>query len=265
MRFFLIILILFSTTFPVFVSAKVLISEIMYAPNEGVAHEWFEIFNNGASEVDITDWRFNDGSNHVFGKPPKNGGQGSLIIPSGAYAIVAKEADTFLSAHYGFSNTVIDGSFSLTDTGDTLLLIDGDGVTVDTVSYDENAGARKNELSLQLIDGTWTPSAPTPGVGVLPLPQEQEQEEDQSESSSSSTSTGGGSPVEPQIFAYINSSGEEDSAELTDVLKTRIDTLDFSQLENFNFVECFVNTACPRLIDDYDKFHKAILNIDYIK
>jgi len=40
------------------------------------------------------------------------------------------------------------------------------------------------------------------------------------------------------------------------------ETLDFSQLENFPFIECYVNTACPRLMDDYDKFTKPLINID---
>jgi 2-(3-amino-3-carboxypropyl)histidine synthase len=39
------------------------------------------------------------------------------------------------------------------------------------------------------------------------------------------------------------------------------DTIDFSQLENFTFVECFVNTACNRLIDDWEKFPKPVINI----
>ncbi len=38
------------------------------------------------------------------------------------------------------------------------------------------------------------------------------------------------------------------------------DTLDFSQLENFPFIDCFVNTACPRIIDDYSKFPKPVVN-----
>jgi 2-(3-amino-3-carboxypropyl)histidine synthase len=41
--------------------------------------------------------------------------------------------------------------------------------------------------------------------------------------------------------------------------------IDFSQLENFNFVECWVNTACPRIgIDDIDKFQKPVVNLDDI-
>jgi 2-(3-amino-3-carboxypropyl)histidine synthase len=42
-------------------------------------------------------------------------------------------------------------------------------------------------------------------------------------------------------------------------------TLDFSQLENFNFIGCFVNTMCPRIASD-DAFHltKSIINYDAI-
>lgn len=43
------------------------------------------------------------------------------------------------------------------------------------------------------------------------------------------------------------------------------DTLDFSQLENFPFIQCFVNTACTRLIDDHAKFPKPMVNIDAIE
>ena len=42
------------------------------------------------------------------------------------------------------------------------------------------------------------------------------------------------------------------------------DTLDFSQLENFPFIDCFINTACPRMIDDYDKFPRPVVNYEFI-
>ena len=42
-------------------------------------------------------------------------------------------------------------------------------------------------------------------------------------------------------------------------------TLDFTQLENFNFIECFVNTACPRIsYDDSEKIRKPVINIEDI-
>ena len=43
------------------------------------------------------------------------------------------------------------------------------------------------------------------------------------------------------------------------------DTLDFSQLENFPFVQCWVNTACNRMLDDYDKFQKPLVDLSDIE
>ncbi len=42
------------------------------------------------------------------------------------------------------------------------------------------------------------------------------------------------------------------------------DTIDFQQLRNFPFIQCFVNTACHRMIDDYDKFPKPVINIEEV-
>ena len=40
-------------------------------------------------------------------------------------------------------------------------------------------------------------------------------------------------------------------------------TLNFSELENFPFIECFVNTACPRIsYDESEKIRKAVINVD---
>ncbi|MBW2992314.1 diphthamide synthesis protein [Candidatus Woesearchaeota archaeon] len=44
------------------------------------------------------------------------------------------------------------------------------------------------------------------------------------------------------------------------------DTLDFSELENFPFIECYVNTMCPRIgLDDAIRTEKPIINIEDIK
>lgn len=39
------------------------------------------------------------------------------------------------------------------------------------------------------------------------------------------------------------------------------DTLDFNSLQDFNFLDCYVNTACPRIVDDWDKFDKPLVNV----
>lgn len=41
------------------------------------------------------------------------------------------------------------------------------------------------------------------------------------------------------------------------------DTIDLNELENFPFIECFVNTACPRMAyDDAFKTRKSIINVE---
>ena len=42
------------------------------------------------------------------------------------------------------------------------------------------------------------------------------------------------------------------------------DTLDFGQIENFPFVQCWVNTACSRILDDYEKFPKPLVDLSDI-
>ncbi len=44
------------------------------------------------------------------------------------------------------------------------------------------------------------------------------------------------------------------------------DTLDFGELENFPDVECWVNTACPRIgHDDGSRVSKPIINLDDLR
>jgi 2-(3-amino-3-carboxypropyl)histidine synthase len=39
------------------------------------------------------------------------------------------------------------------------------------------------------------------------------------------------------------------------------DTIDFNQLENFPFIDVWINTACNRIMDDAEKFPKPLLDI----
>ena len=39
------------------------------------------------------------------------------------------------------------------------------------------------------------------------------------------------------------------------------DTLDFNQIENFPFVDVWINTACNRIMDDAEKFPKPLIDI----
>ncbi len=43
------------------------------------------------------------------------------------------------------------------------------------------------------------------------------------------------------------------------------DTLDFNEAENFPFIQCWLNTACSRLTDDYAKFPKPLVDLSDIE
>ncbi len=40
------------------------------------------------------------------------------------------------------------------------------------------------------------------------------------------------------------------------------DTIDFSKLEDFPFIQCYINTACPRISDDHSKIPRPCINIE---
>ncbi len=115
-------------------------------------HEWVEIYNTASSSIDLTGWKFNDVSNHGLNIPPKNGGQGSIILSAGSYAIIADDAVMFLADHPGFTETVIDTVMSLNNTQATLLLSDNTNTAIDTVSYTKDWGAVGNGKTLERTD-----------------------------------------------------------------------------------------------------------------
>ena len=163
--------IMFLFLLPLQASAKVVISEVMYNPDGADdQHEWIELFNSYNAPVDISKWKINDGSNHVFNAPPKNGGTGSLTIPSGGYLILAGDAATFKADYPSVNVSVIDTAISLGNTAETITLLRDDGTTEDTVSYTKDMGAYGDGNSLQresATSDTLVAGAPTPGTGTL--------------------------------------------------------------------------------------------------
>ena len=147
------------------VHAAVVISEIMYDfSGTDTNHEWVEIENTGDSTIDITGWKFNDGSNHTLNVPPSNGGTGSMSIPAGGFAILSGNASIFLTDNPSFSGTVIDTVMSLNNTGDTLKLFDTSGAEVADATYTSDMGAAGDGNSLQKSGSTYVAAVPTPGA-----------------------------------------------------------------------------------------------------
>ena len=157
---------------PTIAHANVTITEVMYdLEGSDTKREWVEIWNFGDSDVLISDWRFNDGSNHVLTPPPGSGE--SITISPNEGVILASDRDTFLSEH-SVSGMVIDTVMSLSNEGEAVSLIDENGVVVDTFSYTKDMGAGGNGNSLSRVGESIVEGVPTPFRVTDNMPENQD-------------------------------------------------------------------------------------------
>jgi hypothetical protein len=183
---------------------QVLISEIMY-DLEGTdsGREWVEVSNTTSSAIDLSGWKFVEkGTNHAL-----TAFSGGTLLPPSGYAIIADNPDKFLADWPGFRGVLFGSSFSLSNTGETLSLKNGDAVS-DTVTYTSEQGAEGDGNSLQRSGGSWSARAPTPGADIssAPLPSTN------SGSSYTGTSANSGTSGTSESSSQSSPSGSQTSA-----------------------------------------------------
>lgn len=167
-------------------AGDIVINEIMYDlsgsdTKSDTNREWIEIYNKGTSSTDLTNWRFKEGgTNHTL-----NQYQGSINLDPGGFAVIVDNPATFLNDNSGFSGTIIDSSFSLSNTGEILTILQDDLITVsDEVTYQSSWGGagtggsleRKSASGTSNDSSNWQEGAigGTPGTnnssGLTPTP-----------------------------------------------------------------------------------------------
>ncbi len=111
---------------------EVVIHEILQNPSavSDSAGEWLELFNPGASPVDIEGWTIqdNDFDSHVISSG------GPLLVPAGGFLVLGNNADSVTNG-----GVTVDYEFSgvfLGNSADELVLSDGALVEVDRVEWD---------------------------------------------------------------------------------------------------------------------------------
>ena len=139
----------------------VIFTEIMYDPSgSDDPHEWVEIYNSLGEEISISGWRFKEGgTQHTI-----SAYSGDLTLDSHEYAVIVDDGATFLNDYPSYSGTIIDSSFSLSNSGETLELLDDyNGNVVDTVSYSDDADEGYS-LEKDLDSGSWGQSPSSKGT-----------------------------------------------------------------------------------------------------
>jgi hypothetical protein len=194
---------------PTSVSAKVLISEIMYDLSEGSdsGREWIEVFNSYTSSITLTDWKlYENETNHKISEF-----KGGVSLSSGSYAIIADNPSKFLMDWPNFSGQIFDSAFSLKNDGETLIIRDGELVDIDNVSYTSENGAAGDGNTLHRSSSesaSFKALSPTPGLGVLTVTGSTYKEPNTSDSSKEILPTSGNGITtyiapSPQVYAYI--------------------------------------------------------------
>lgn len=146
---------------PFEVSAQAAITEIMYdLEGSDTGREWIEVLNTSESSIDFSTWRlFEANTNHKLSIFSGN----ATVAPQG-YAIIADNPEKFLIDWPSFNGTLFDSSFSLSNTGEILVLRSDVLEDKDTVTYLSEWGAAGDGKSLQKVNGAWVSALPTPGA-----------------------------------------------------------------------------------------------------
>jgi hypothetical protein len=112
--------------------ASVEITHVEYdVPGSDEGHEWVEIANKGVADADLANLRFLEGGV----KHKLTLAQGSWALAPGASAAIVTDPSTFLADHPGFSKSIYKSSFSLSNTGETLALVNASGTIESSLSY----------------------------------------------------------------------------------------------------------------------------------
>ena len=125
-------------------------------PADGQFEDWFELYNAGANEVDLTGYRLTDTLTNTakFVIPA-----GTIIPPEGFLLVWADEE----SGQTGRTNQDLHVNFKLSQTGEAIGLFAPDGTTVDAITF----GAQTNDIS----EGRWPDGALDPFVFMsIPTP-----------------------------------------------------------------------------------------------
>ena len=158
-----------SCTFPVF---DVVINEFHYNPcteqGNDTDYEFIEIYNFGASAIDIGDWQIANAVDFTFPT--------GTTIAAGEYIVVAVNAATYSGNGYQVFEWTTGG---INNSGETIELLNDGGATVDELTYDDGptwpVTADGSCVSVELVDPTsdnsdasnWQPSfifGGTPGA-----------------------------------------------------------------------------------------------------
>ena len=141
--------------------AAVVINEILYRPGgatypEDTGKEWIELKNTDGAPVSVAGWKFDKGVNFTF---PAN-----TTIPANGYLVVVANTTKFTADFPGITH-VGPWTGSLSNSSETLRLVDALNITMDEVTY-----ASEGDWAVRTYNATdgwaWSTAADNGGKSV---------------------------------------------------------------------------------------------------
>lgn len=214
-RFILILLIVFWNS--PFANAAIVVNEIMY-DLDGADIDYVEVKNNGSEDVDLSTLKLlisNSTSNHSINFSSGN----SILHGEDIGIIVATSAlDNYISK-WGSVGNIFTSSFSLPNSATESTKVEINAgekeVPISSATYSSLDGASGDGNSLQLINGSWVSTLPTPAIENQNSSSTQPAQENTSDSTSNNSNGGGSSSA---------SSGSSSTTFLQPAIKVKIVT-----------------------------------------
>jgi len=122
---------------------SVVITEIMYHPYhpvpgvEDIRQEYLELFNRGSEPVSLSGWRISNGVDFAFP---------DVTLGAGEYLVVAADADFSKAMYPWVSNVVGNWVGRLSNSGESIEILDDTGVQIDSVPYADEGDWAVREL-----------------------------------------------------------------------------------------------------------------------
>lgn len=143
----------------------IIINEIHFNPGkltgdslrEKQEEEFIELYNPGASDVQLEGWQFSRGVDYTFS---------SIAIPAGEFLVIAADLEAFRQNHPAVVNVVGPYSGQLSNTSEDIELEDAEGKRIAYVEYaDSGHWAKRRTTRLASYDH-WEWDAPNDGAGM---------------------------------------------------------------------------------------------------
>ncbi len=135
---------------------NIIITEFMYNPDAvlDTAGEWVEIYNAGSDAVNLNGWTLKDSASDEFIIPE------DWMLGSGTHAVLCK--NTNISANGGVLCDIGYSGFTLGNTADSIIIVNGGGEVSDSVAYDVSIEPWKSYniagYSVQLDPASYDPA-----------------------------------------------------------------------------------------------------------